>query len=106
MFRIGAALIAAVVMAAGVTPIMAASPARAAANPGIAICHELLPSRPNSNFGECLSYINVAKNQSGGEPSHACDFLIDNDPDTFDLLFASRSECIQAFGLRGPWKVN
>ena len=30
--------------------------------------------------------------------------LAENDPDTFELLFTSRSECIQAFGLRGPWK--
>lgn len=106
MFRTGAALVAAVVMAAGVTPVLPAAPARAAANTGIAICHELLPSRPNSNLGECLSYINVAENQSGGDASHACDFLIENDPDTFDLMFTSRSECIQAFGLRGQWKVK
>src|SRR5438445_9727377 len=104
MLRVGAALVAAVVMAAGVPPVMPAAPARAEANPGIAICRDLLPSRPNSNLGECLSYINVATNESEGDASHACEFLIDNDPDTFDLLFVTRSECIQAFGLRGHWK--
>jgi len=101
MLRIGVALVAAVVIAAGVTPVMPAAPARAEANPGIAICRDLLPSRPNSNLGECLSYITVVRNDSDGDPSHHCDFLEENAPDIFDLLFTSRSECIQAFGLRG-----
>src|SRR5207253_2325884 len=104
MLRIGVALVAAVVIAAGVTPVMPAAPARAEANLAIAICRNLLPSRPNSNLGECLSYLNVATNESGGDASHACDFLIDNDPDTFDSLFVTRSECIQAFGGRGHFK--
>jgi hypothetical protein len=84
---------------------MPASPAHADPKSAIELCQDvLMPARPNSNLGECLSYINVANNQSGGDPAHACDFLIENDPDTFELLFTTRSECIQAFGGRGQWK--
>ena len=82
-----------------------ASPAFAKANPAIDLCRDvLLPARPASNLGECLSYINSATNESGGEASHECDFLMENDPFTFDLLFVTRSECIQAFGDRGHFK--
>jgi hypothetical protein len=105
MFRIGAAFVAFGILAAGVAPIVPASPALADPNPGIALCRNvLLPGRPASNLGECLSYINVAENQSKGEPAHACDFLEENDPFVFELLFVSRSECIQAFGSRGQFK--
>jgi hypothetical protein len=105
MFRIGAALVAAVVIATGVTPLTPASPAMAAQNPAVGLCRDvLLPGRPASNLGECLSYINDANNESDGVVSHFCDFLIENDPDTFELLFVSRPECIQAYGLRGRWK--
>jgi len=105
MFKISAAFAAAVIIAAGFTPIAPTSPALADQNPAIELCQDvLMPARPNSNLGECLSYINVANNQSGGDPAHACDFLIENDPDTFELLFATRSDCIQAFGNRGQWK--
>ena len=107
MFRTCIACVAAAFLAVGITPLLPATAARADTKQSIDLCRDvLLPARPNSNLGECLSYINVATNQSGGEPSHACDFLIENDPDTFDLMFTSRSECIQAFGLRGPWKVK
>ena len=96
---------AVILVAAGLTPVAPASPARADQNSAVALCHDvLLPARPNSSLGECVSYINTANNQSDGEPAHECDFLAENDPDTFELLFTSRSECIQAFGLRGPWK--
>ena len=102
MFRISIMLSAATVLAAGIIPVAPASNALADPKPAIDLCRDvLLPARPASNLGECLSYINVAANASEGDPSHACDFLIDNDPDTFDLLFTSRPECIQAFGLRG-----
>jgi hypothetical protein len=73
-------------------------------NPAIDQCRALLPNRPASNLGECLSYITVVRNDADGDPSHHCDFLEENAPDIFDLLFTSRSECIQAFGLRGHWK--
>ena len=102
MLRIGAAFVAAVVIAAGVTPLAPAAPARADQKAAIDLCRDvLLPGRPESNLGECLSYINVAQNQSNGVPSHACDFLQENDPDTFEMLFTSKPECIQAFGGRG-----
>ena len=101
MFRTSTALVAAIVLAAGVTPVMPASPAMAQPNPAIDQCRTLLPNRPASNLGECLSYITVVRNDSEGDPSHHCDFLEENAPDIFDLLFTSRSECIQAFGLRG-----
>jgi hypothetical protein len=105
MIRITAAFVAAIIIAAGVTPVMPASPALAGPKPAIGLCRDvLLPARPASNLGECLSYINVATNDSEGVPSHECDFLQENDPDTFDLLFVTRSECIQAFGLRGHFK--
>jgi hypothetical protein len=101
MFRSSIA-VAAILIVAGVTPILPASPAHTEANPAIQLCREvLLPGRPASNQGECVSYINDAENGSGGEVSHHCDTLQENDPDTFELLFATKSECIQAFGLRG-----
>jgi hypothetical protein len=104
MFRITTMLCAAAILAAAITPIAAPSPAFAKANPAIDQCRALLPYRPASNLGECLSYINAATNESQGEASHECDFLIENDPFTFELLFVTRSECIQAFGSRGHFK--
>jgi len=105
MIRISAAFTAAIVIAAGVTPVAPASRALADPKPAIELCRDVLvPARPASNLGECLSYINVAANQSEGEASHQCDFLMENDPFTFDLLFVTRSECIQAFGGRGHSK--
>ena len=102
MFRISTTLGATITLAAGVTPLIHASPALADPKPAIALCRDvLLPNRPASNLGECLSYITVAENESQGEPSHQCDFLEENDPFTFELLFVSRSDCIQAFGGRG-----
>jgi hypothetical protein len=102
MFRNSTALCAAIILVTCVTPVMSASPAMAAPKPAIDLCRDvLLPSRPASNLGECLSYINVATNGSAGVASHECDFLEENDPVTFDLLFVTRSECIQAFGGRG-----
>ena len=105
MIRISAAFVAAIIIAAGVTPVLPAPPALADPKPAIDLCRDvLLPARPASNLGECLSYINVAANQSQGEATHQCDFLEENDPFTFDLLFVTRSECIQAFGGRGHFK--
>jgi hypothetical protein len=105
MFRISAAIAAVCIIAGGVTPILPPSPAHADANPAVDLCREVLvPLRPNSNLGECVSYINAAANDSGGEASHFCDFLIENDPDTFELLFVSKPECIQAYGDRGHGK--
>ena len=102
MFKISVAFVAAVVIAAGVTPVLPVTSARANPKAEIELCREvLLPSRPASNLGECLSYITDAENGSGGEVSHACDSLQENDPFTFELLFVSKSECIQAFGGRG-----
>jgi hypothetical protein len=102
MIRITSAFIAAIVIAAGITPVAPASPALADAKPAIDLCRDvLLPARPASNLGECLSYMNVATNDSEGVASHQCDFLEENDPFTFELLFVTRSECIQAFGGRG-----
>jgi hypothetical protein len=104
MIRISTALIAAIVIAVGITPVAPTSPALADPKPAIDLCRDvLLPGRPASNLGECLSYINVAA-KSEGEASHECDFLMENDPSTFDLLFVTRSECIQAFGGRGHFK--
>ena len=104
MFRITTMLCGATILAAAITPMAAPSPAFAKANPAIDQCRALLPYRPASNLGECLSYINSATNESEGEASHECDFLMENDPFTFDLLFVTRSECIQAFGDRGHFK--
>ena len=101
MFRTRAAAFAATIILAQTTPILPASPALADPNPAIDQCRALLPSRPESNPGECRSYITVAENGSGGEVAHHCDFLEENDPETFDMFFTSRSECIQAFGGRG-----
>ena len=102
MIRITTTFVAAIFIAASATPIVPASPALADPKPAIGLCRDvLLPNRPASNLGECLSYITVAANESEGVASHQCDFLIENDPDTFDMLFVTRSECIQAFGLRG-----
>ena len=99
-----AAAFMAAILVTGATPVMPASPARAEANAAIDQCRALLPYRPASNLGECVSYINVAANESEGETSHQCDFLEENDPFTFDLLFVTRSECIRAFGGRGRSK--
>ena len=105
MLKTGAAFVAAMFLAAGLTPIAPAAPAMAAQKPSLDLCRDVLvPARPASNLGECLSYINVAQNGSGGQVSHFCDFLIENDPDIFELLFTSRSECVQAYGGRGQWK--
>jgi hypothetical protein len=102
MIRISAAFIVAIVIAVGMTPVAPASPALADPKPAIDLCRDvLLPARPASNLGECLSYINVAAKDSEGEAAHECDFLEENDPFTFELLFVTRSECIQAFGGRG-----
>lgn len=102
MFRISSTVLAAIFLAAGVTPISFASPAKADPKPEIDLCREvLLPARPESNLGECLSYITVAENESEGEVSHHCDTLEENDPETFYSLFVTKSECIQAFGSRG-----
>lgn len=102
MLRIGNSIFAAVLIAAGVTPMTPAPPALADPKPDIELCRDiLLPGRPESNLGECLSYITVAENDSQGEVSHHCDTLEENDPETFDSLFVSKSECIQAFGSRG-----
>ena len=104
MIKTSIALIATII-AASACPVMAASPALADPKPVIELCRDvLLPNRPASNLGECLSYINVAANESEGEASHQCDFLEENDPFTFELLFVTRSECIQAFGGRGRAK--
>ena len=104
MFRLRYAL-AVMFVAVGFTPVAPVSPAQADSNPAVALCrYVLLPARPASNLGECVSYINTANNQADGEPAHECDFLAENDPDTFELLFTTRSQCIQAFGLRGKWK--
>jgi hypothetical protein len=105
MIRISAAFTAAILIATGITPLAPASTALADPRPAIDLCRDVLvPARPASNLGECLSYINVATNQSEGEASHQCDFLEENDPFTFELLFVTRSECIQAFGGRGHFK--
>ena len=105
MLKTSAAFFAAVILVAGATPIILAAPAQAEPKPAIELCRDvLLPARPASNLGECLSYITVAQNESDGEASHACDFLAENDPFTFELLFVSRSECVQAFGGRGRSK--
>jgi hypothetical protein len=105
MTRFGAAFATAIVIAAGVTPILPALPAQAQPKAAIALCRDvLLPARPASNLGECLSYITVAQNGSNGDPSYHCDSLEENAPDIFDMMFTSKSECIQAFGLRGQWK--
>jgi hypothetical protein len=102
MFRMSAAFVAALVIAAGVTPIVPPSAARADPKAAIDLCRNvLLPNRPESNLGECLSYITVAENGSGGEVAHHCDSLEENDPVTFEMFFTSKSECIQAFGGRG-----
>jgi hypothetical protein len=102
MFKISSTVFAAIIIAAGITPTSLASPALAEPKAEIALCREvLLPARPASNLGECLSYITVAENESEGEVSHHCDTLQENDPDTFDALFVTKSECIQAFGGRG-----
>ena len=70
MFKISVALVASVVIAAGVTPVLPAAPAGAEPKAAIDLCRDvLLPARPASNLGECLSYINVATNGSDGEPS-------------------------------------
>jgi hypothetical protein len=104
MFRNGAAFLAAAILASGTTPILPAAPAAAVTKWEIGLCRDvLLPQRPNSNLGECLSYINVAQNGSDGEVSHFCDYLIDNDPFTFELLFSSRWECLHLYGGRGPF---
>ena len=104
MLRTSVALVAAIMLAAGATPIFPSSPALAGANPAIDECRVLLPNLPASNLGKCASYITVVANDSDGEASHACTWLQDNDPFTFELLFATRSECIQAFGSRGHFK--
>lgn len=102
MSRIGSSVFAAILFAAGITPLTPASPALADPKPEIALCRDvLLPARPASNLGECLSYITVAENESEGEVSHHCDTLQEDDPDTFYALFVTKSECIQAFGSRG-----
>src|SRR5439155_8964398 len=64
MARTIIAVFVAAILAAGVTPVVPASPARADPNPAIAQCRALLPFRPASNLGECLSYITVANNES------------------------------------------
>jgi hypothetical protein len=105
MSRIGNSIFAASLIAAGVTPLAPASPALADPKPEIQLCRDvLLPGRPASNLGECLSYIMDAENGSQGEVAHHCDTLEENDPETFDMLFVSKSECIQAFGSRGHFK--
>src|SRR5689334_10247926 len=102
MVRIGSSVFAALLIAAGVTPMTAASPALADPKPEIELCRDvLLPGRPESNLGECVSYITVAENGSEGEVSHHCDTLEENDPETFYALFVTKAECIQAFGSRG-----
>lgn len=102
MFRIGGSFFAAILMATGTTPLMPASSALADPKPEIQLCRDvLLPGRPESNLGECVSYITVAENESQGEVSHHCDTLEENDPQTFYSLFVTKSECIQAFGSRG-----
>ncbi|MEO8456002.1 MAG: hypothetical protein ABI454_12665 [Sphingomicrobium sp.] len=102
MLRMRTAFMAALVIAAGVTPIVPASAARAEPKAAIDLCRNiLLPNRPESNLGECLSYITVAENGSAGEVAHHCDSLEENDPVTFDMFFTSKSECIRAFGGRG-----
>jgi hypothetical protein len=105
MFRTSIALVAAIAIAAGFAPIAPAAPAIAAQNSAVDLCRTvLLPGRPASNLGECSSYINVAQNGSDGEVSHFCDFLQENDPDIFELMFVSKSECIHVYGQRGPNK--
>jgi hypothetical protein len=103
MFRTKAAVFAVTIVAAQLTPMLPAAPAMADPNPAIERCDELLPSRPESNAGECRSYITVVENGSGGEVAHHCDSLEENDPETFDMFFTSKSECIQAFGGRGKF---
>jgi hypothetical protein len=101
MFRTRVAVFAAAITVAQFTPILPAAPAIADPNPAIDQCERLLPFRPESNPGECRSYITTANNGSGGEVAHHCDSLQENDPDTFEMFFTTRSECIQAFGGRG-----
>ena len=103
MSRTGAALVAAGLLVAQLTPILPATPAFADPNPAIGQCRELLPSRPNSNQGECISYINTAGNGSQGEVAHFCDYLEENDPVIFEMMFVSRTDCIHAYGLRGRY---
>ena len=93
---------AALALATGVTPVLPAAPAQAEQNPGIEQCRAILPFLPESNLGECLSWINTAANGAGGEVAHHCDALQENDPETFEMMFATKSECIHAFGNRGP----
>lgn len=102
MFRIGRSVFASILLAGSFAPVAAPSPAFADPKPEIELCRDvLLPGRPESNLGECVSYITVAENQSQGEVSHHCDTLEENDPETFYAMFVSKSECIQAFGSRG-----
>jgi hypothetical protein len=104
MFRTKAALIAAVVsVAAQAVLVLPSSVAYADPNPAIDQCRALLPSRPASNPGECRSYITVANNDSQGEVAHHCDSMQENDPEIFEMMFSTKSECIQAFGLRGHY---
>jgi hypothetical protein len=103
MFRTQGAVAAAVFLATQVTPVVPQSAARAAPNPAIDQCRQLLPYRPASTPGECRSYITVANNGSDGEVAHHCDSMEENDPEIFAMMFTSRSDCIQAFGLRGHY---
>jgi hypothetical protein len=104
MMRTRIALAAAATLFAGAVPVMPAAPAQAKANPAIEQCRAILPLLPESNLGECLSWITVAENGAGGEVSHHCDALQENSPEIFEMLFLTKSECIQAFGGRGPFK--
>jgi hypothetical protein len=101
MFRTSAAFFGTLLTALPAVPILPASAAMAERNPAIAQCRDLLPSRPQSNAGECRSWITVAGNESDGEVSHHCDALEENDPIIFDMMFTSKHDCIQAFGGRG-----
>ena len=88
----GFRVIIALALALGATPILPTLPA-AASPESITICREdILPSDPNANLGECVSF-----GKSFGTDAfaaHLCDYLRESDPD-FEENYGSYADCVQ-----------
>ena len=97
-------LIAAIGLAAP-APLVISTPAHAGFNNIPGFCKNYVASGEDAalNRGECISLLTqqfhyfVDDKNDNAYAVHACDYLAENAPDLFDLLWASEQQCIAEY---------
>ena len=80
------------------SPTWVAAPAQAS-NANMEFCKDYISdptiADDNLNLGECVSFLNTADHGGGRSFAvHWCDYLAENYPADFDLLYDSKKECV------------